>query len=370
MAEWSRLAASTITKYLKGYESEVFRNRALLALMKKKGRIETGVGGVNLQWQVEYRQTPMVQNNHEQTQTFARQDYLKTATLNWKGYSATDAIYDRELEMNKGDQALVNLIDNMGKRLLETMEQNFPDKLLTSDATNTGDITGIESFMGTNGTTTIGTSAQRSTNAADYVGYPNSTYATLVCTLGNYAGSAPTGGWPLGVVTQPAYDFWAPIIVNYESTAFGGAAPTFAQQCVQALRFGITHSKRNKSKRGDLDLILLDRDLYRQFKDKWDPIQRIQVGKNDGVTSLGFADVMNLDGVEIMSDYSIPANTGYGLNVDFMTLYSTKPTVFELKGPFYDEESQATRFFTRYFGNLQCQSPRHFVKFINQSGIT
>lgn len=367
MAEWTRVAATTIRKYLKGYESEIFRNRAVLALMKKKGRIENNVSGDGIQWQVEYRQTPMQQNNHEQTLTFARQDAYKTAYLGWKGYSATDAIYDREVLINRGNEALVKVIDQMGRRLTETMEAQFPDKIFGSDVTNTGDITGIESFFTATQTVTVADSSAtyRTANAADYVGAPNATYATLLTNLGNYAGSAPTGGWPLGVVTQPAFDFWSPIIVNYTSTAFGGAAASWAQQCVQALRFGITHSKRNKSKRGDLDLILLDRDLYRQFKDKWDPIQRITVGKNDGMASLGFSDVMNLDGVEIMSDYSIPANTGYGINADFMTLYSAHEDMFKLDGPFYDEESQAQRFMTRFFGNLVCQSPRHFCKFIN-----
>lgn len=366
MAEWTRVATTTTRKYLKGYEAEVFRNRAVLALLKKKGRIVNNVGGDGIQWQVEYRQTPMQQNNHEQTLTFARQDAYKNAYLTYRGYGATDAIYDRELELNKGPEALVNVFENLGKRLSQTLEEQFPDKLFGSDVTNTGDITGLESMFGTTGTNTIATaSGTRSANAADYVGWPTATYAGLVCTLGNYTGSLPAAGWPLGVVAQPGLDFWSPLVVNYESTAFGGAAATFAQQCVQALRFGITHSKRNKSKRGDLDLILLDRDLYRQFKDKWDPIQRINVDKNDGMVSLGFKDVMSIDGVEVMSDYSVPAPLGYGINADFMTLYSTKDTLFELKGPFYDEESQANRYMARYFGNLVCQSPRHFCKFTN-----
>lgn len=367
MAEWSRLATSTISKYVRGYTPEIFRQRALLALLKSKGRIDTGgASGTDIKWQVEYRQTPIHTNDHESAQTFARQDYLKQCSLTWKGYSVEDAISDRELKINSGKEALVRLIDNMGRRLTESMEASLPDKLLGSSASDSGQYDGLETVFGSPTQTVDVTAAGatlRSANDADLVAAPVATYAGLSTVLGSYGGSAPTAGtWPAGIVTQPAFDFFSPLMVHYESTAFGGASATWAQQCVSALRFGITHAKRNKSQKGALDLVLLDRELFRQFKEKHDPLQRIPVSSNSRMASLGFTDTMLLDGVEIMSDYSVPAGVGYGLNADFMTLHSAGE-LFELKGPYYDEESQSTRFMLRTFGNIQFDSPRHFVKF-------
>lgn len=367
MAEWSRLATSTISKYVKGYTPEIFRQRALLALLKSKGRVDTGgASGTDIKWQVEYRQTPIHTNNHESAQTFARQDYLKQCSLSWKGYSVEDAISDRELKINSGKEALVRLIDNMGRRLTESMEASLPTKLLGSSASDSEQYDGLETIFGTpTQTVTQGTAGAvaRSANAADIVAYPVvSNYAGLSTVLGAYGGSGPTAGtWPNGVVSQPAFDFFSPIMVHYDSTAFGGASNDWAQQCVSALRFGITHAKRNKSQKGALDLIMLDRELFRQFKEKHDPLQRIPVSANNRMASLGFTDTMMLDGVEIMSDYDVPSGVGYGLNADFMTLHSAGE-LLELKGPYYDEESQSTRYMLRTFGNLQLDSPRHFVK--------
>ena len=76
---------------------------------------------------------------------------------------------------------------------------------------------GFFSIFNTNGTTTITSGAQRSANAADVVGYPADTYASLTTGLGDYGGEAGDSVWPLGVC-DPEFDFFTPLVVNPLST--------------------------------------------------------------------------------------------------------------------------------------------------------
>ena len=367
MAEWARLANSTISNYLKGYEAAVFRDRAMLALMKSKGQVEMNCSGVSITGQVEYRQTPIQQNTQDEVLTFAKQDYLKQWSFVPKGYVATDAISDRELDMNKGGPALVNLVANMQKRLFESLDQQFPDKLFNDANTNTSDIDGLETMFGTpTNTVTFGTAGavSHAAAAADVIAIPNVTnYGGLSTVLGTYGGSAPTtgNGWPDGPVSQGAYDFWSPLIGNTTTTGLGASAANWAQNCEFLLGYLITHAQRNKTKKGEIDLVLLDRDLFRQLKDKIRSYQRAEVDTNLRMRALGFNSI-SVDGVEVLHDYSVPGGVGYGINADFMSLKSWKKTAFEAKGPFYDEGSQSTRFMVRFFGNLVCDSPRNFFK--------
>lgn len=367
MAEWARAQASTISKYIPGYEASVFKNRAFLALLKSKGQVTMNCSGLDVVRQIEYRQTPMQQNTLAETLTFAQQDYLKQSRFAPKGYAATDAIYDREVLMNKGREALVKVLSNMQKRLFETLDQQFPDKLFNDANVNTSDIDGLETMFGTpTATITVGTAGAANTGslvAADVVGVPNVTnYGGLSTVLGNYGGSAPASvSWPSGVVTNGAFDFYSPLIINYTSTSLGGSAATWAQQCEFAIGYGVTHAQRNKSKKGEIDLVLLDRNLFRQLKDKTRAYQRVEVDSNMRLRALGFNSI-SVDGVEVMHDYSVPAAVGYGINADYLELMSWKDQLFFADGPFYWEEDQATRFMVRFFGNLVGDSPRNFFK--------
>lgn len=367
MAEWARATASTISKYIPGYEQSVFKDRAFLALLKSKGAVTMNCSGLSVTRQIEFQQTPMSQNTLAEALTFAQNNYLKQSVFTPKGYAATDAIYDREVLMNKGREALVKVVGNMQKRLFETLDQQFPDKLFNDANVNTGDIDGLETMFGTpTQTVTYGTAGAtaRSANALDISAIPNVTnYGGLSTVLGASGGSAPaTGnGWPEGPVTNGAYDYYSPLIINYTSTSLGGSAATWAQQCEFAIGYGITHAQRVKSSKGQIDLVLLDRDLFRQLKDKLRAYQRAEVDSTMRLRALGFNSI-SVDGVEVMHDYSVPGEVGYGINADFLELMSWKDQLFFADGPFYWEEDQATRFMVRFFGNLVGDSPRNFFK--------
>lgn len=372
---WSRVVNTTIADYIRGEEVNIMRNRKVTAMLKAKGRITFNHGGDYLDWKVRYKRSPMQGYADSDTLTFSRRDRWKTAQLDWRGYAATDSMTKSERLRNKSTEAIIKVYEQIGKSLMEDMEDQFGDEFyIDGNASgNTKRIHGLESFFSTSGAST------------KYpVGLPNDTYAGLVCTLGNYGGSWSTTGttttatdWPAGT-GDAHYDFWAPLIVDYTSavatsTAAGtqgwtSSTKTWPNTCKEAIRFGVIYSHRDKSRRGQLETGLFNSDLYRQFVNTLDTEERVVVSRGDGegLLSLGFRDVINFEGLEISWEYGVPAYIGYGWNFEQVELQSMQGNLFVPEGPDFDISTQSYRFSIDFYGNMK-SNPKYQVKWKNVS---
>lgn len=364
MPSWARIVNSTTRQFLRKEEVNILRNRRLTAMMKSKGRITYSNAGEKLDWKVRFKRAPLSGYADAETLTFPRRNKRKTATLDWRGYRATDSMTRREKLQNKNTEAIIKLYENIQKELMEDVEDQFGDEFYVDGAAagNSSRLFGIESFMGTNGTVNISTGAQRSANAADKNGFPTDTYAGLSTALGNYGGSW-TGPWPSGTGSAH-YDFWSPNIVCYNSTAFSGAADTFAAQGDEAIRYGIIKSQKNKSRKGALDLIILESTLYMSLLELLDSKERFisRRGANEGSSAeLGFGDVVHFDGVMVTWEYGMADGLGYGFNIDEMELRCLDKQLFVPIGPDFDIASESYRFSIAFDGQLKC-NPRAFMK--------
>lgn len=372
MAEWTVIVNSTIHKYIKGKEQLILRNRKLTALMESKGRIEMNYSGDMVDWKVQHKLTPMRGFSAGDTLTFPVNDYLKTAQLEPRGYALTGGQLEFHRLKNKGVEAIVNIFSDETDIMLESAEEQFGEELYV-DGNASGNekrMHGIESFMGTSGA-----------GAKSPIGLPSDTYATIVTTLGNYGGTWSVTGtntnvdWPAGT-GDTHYDFWTPLVVDYTSANVSSAATgitgwqsttaTWASRCREAIRYGILHGRKNKSKDGMLDLILLHPEMYRLFEEKVEASERLNIKRGEGsaLYTLGFGDVINYDGVDISSEYGITQNRGYGFTTAKMKLCSWQSSLWEPRGPDYDIASHSYRFLLTCFGNLKF-TPRYFVKWLN-----
>ena len=88
------------------------------------------------------------------------------------------------------------------------------------------------------------------------------------------------------------------------------------------------------------------------------------VGSRTWTGSLGFTTV-EFDGVEIGTEYGVPANTGYGLAIGNVEMLNMEGQMFNSEGPFYDEISNSYRYVVSTLGNLKFKSPRSFIKWKN-----
>lgn len=363
--DWARSIATTIVNHLREEEIASFRKFKVFAALEASGNVRMNMSGRGFDWEVRYRNHTPTGNNGETPRTFARQNLWKRAELEYRGAQVTDAIFKKEMLENRSAQALVNVAGKLSSRLIESMEQYLGVEW-TKDgyaAGNELNFHGIESFMGYNGTLNVTTGAQRSANAADPFGSPSDTYAGLSTALGAYGGSQLTGVWPNGRA-DAEYDFYSPVVINTTSTYFGGS--TWAVNARKAIREGLQQARRNDTKEDQIDMVLLDRRLYIDFLNAMDSQERTVVtpGRPNGLRSMGFSDVVEFDGVEVSSDVSVPANTGYGLAIGNLELLSMEGQLLNSEGPFYDEITQQYRYVVSMLGNLKFKSPRNFFKLV------
>lgn len=360
MAEWQRIANTTIHQYIREEEENILRNRKLLAMMKDRGRITFNHSGDLMDWKVRYKRAPMRVFRETDTLTFSRINRWKTAQLDWRGYAATDSITKFEKLKNKGTEAIINVFSQMGENLMADIEEHFGDELYVDGnaAGNTGRIHGFESWFANGGAA-----------AAGYIASPSDTYGGLSTVLGNYGGSWSVNGssqvnWPDGT-GDPEYDFWSPLIVDYTDTAWKATTKTWANTCGEALRYGISKMQKNKSRKGMLDMILLERELWRLFQEFQEAKERLIIKRGDrkgGLYALGFEDVINYDGVDVTTEYGVPSAVGYGLAVEHMELRSLQGQLFVAELPDFDIASYSDRFSIDFFGNLRA-NPRYQLKF-------
>ena len=129
---------------------------------------------------------------------------------------------------------------------------------------------------------------------------------------------------------------------------------------MQAIREGIHGCKRNDTKEAQIDMVVLDRALYIQFLNQYNDKERIAITKENGLKSLGFSDVVSLDGVEVTSEYAVPPGKGYGMSIGNLELRCLENQLMVAEGPFFAEETQSYRYACSTLGNFKFRSPRNF----------
>lgn len=363
---WARTLNTTLADYLREEENAIVRNYQMLALLQAQGRITTNQSGEGIVWQVRFDDHPIEANNGETTRQYQRRNLWKTAALPYRGYQVTDGFSNKEMLANRGTPAVVNLLNGFMERLTTSLKTGMKTApYADGEATGfTDGWHGIESFFGLNGTLNSSTGAQRSSNAADYVGYPSDTYANLDTTLGAYGGDQESGAvWPDGIC-DPSFDFWSPLVVNYTCTGFNGTADTWEAQGDEAMRYGIMHSARNNMAEDQVTNVWITREMHRKFRNLIDGKEQIYVQRNSpvGLVALGFTNVINYDGVDVSFENAIPVNVGYGMNINSIELRSMWGQLFYPEGPTYDQDDQMHKAVVSTLSNLRFKSPRNYFK--------
>lgn len=378
-SDWARAAATTLADHVREEEQAWIRNYQMGALLESQGRITYNAAGRGFDWPVRYRVHELEANTGETSRNFARRNLNIVANLPYRGYQATDLIYEREMLENRGEAAVVRVFENLVGRLEESMKQGLATQWYI-DGNATGNTLlwhGLESIFATNGTVNSTSGAQRTATAADYVAYPSDTYAGISTILGNYGGENESGQyWPDGVADEE-YDFWTPLIVNYTSTSFGGTADTWAAQGDEAMRYGIIHSQRNTSLDGQMTNIFLNRTRYFEMLNLMDGKEQINITSDNELRALGFKNTFVFDGVTVSWETAVPntsphedgtrAMAGYGINFKCLELKCMYDTLFKTEGPEYDMDTQGYKAVVKTLSNLRLSSPRNFLKLISMA---
>jgi hypothetical protein len=372
-SDWARTIGTTLVTHLKEEEQTTFRKFKVFAALEANGKVAMNQGGRGFDWQVRYKNQPVTSNNGESPRVFARHNLWQRATLPYRGYTVTDQVTKREMLENRGAQALIDVAGKMASRLQESMQEHLSKEIYIdgNKAGNENRWHGLESIFGVaetggNKDTVNSTDGTRRTggNAADPFFWPSDEYAGLRTDLGYVAGSQlEAGAWP-NVPVDPEYDYYSPIVCAYNSTYFGGATATWKDQCIEAIREAVNHAKRNDTRENQIDMILLDRKLYIQMLNRLDSRERAIVSRSNGLRSYGFGDVVEIDGIEVSTEYAVPPGVGYGLSLGNMELKCMENQLMVAEGPYYNEELQSHRYAVSVLANIKMKSPRNFVKWM------
>jgi hypothetical protein len=373
--DWARTIGTTLVTHLKEEEQATFRKFKVFAALEGSGNVSMNNGGRGFDWQVRYRNQPVSANNGETPRVFSRHNLWQRAYLDYRGYTVTDQVTKREMLENRGAQALIDVAGKMASRLQESMQEHLSSEIYVNGNETGNELRfhGLESIFGVSQATSSDPyDTINVNNGSKRVGgdnedpffYPSTTYAGLSTELGAVAGSLrESGSWPY-VPADPEYDYYSPLVCNYESTYFGGATATWKDQCLEAIREAMHYAKRNDTRESQIDMILLDRKLYIDLLNRLDSRERAIVTKTNGLRAYGFGDVVEIDGVEASTEYAVPSGVGYGISIGNMELKCMEGQLMTAEGPYYNEELQSFRYCVSTLANIKMKSPRNFVKWM------
>ena len=320
---------ATITQYLREIEDNTMRSRALWGIMQQKGRITYNCGGRNFEWRIRMNELAPRVYDGSSSPIYAAVNRYQTASLNYKMLHLGEKLDKQVLDLNKGQEAIVNLMQDAlnsanGEFMRGTSVYLFNDGNATGA---TGKWDGFETFCGRHGSNTGSSGKTRD---------PSDTFAGLSTAPGTYGGSW-TGDWPDGRTDEgPAYDFWSPVLVDTSASAWGTSpTATFANYGDQQLTFAISRNTKfrpsiyggdgsNKAMGDETGIVLMTAEMRESFRNLFSGTQRTLMDQTPKEMSFGFK-VMNYDGWLLVDDFDVPADTFYGFRwsaIEYRSVYS------------------------------------------------
>jgi len=398
LIDTARGIATTTRRHLRDLEDAHLRKRMLTALVERNGGVEHNVPGNGFDWNVKDRIHDAAPNDGTQRREYAPQNQFRQANLLFGGMEVKDSIRKGELLANRGREAVIRVADTMQERLTESIMEKFAERFYDSGDDTSYKLYGFDSFTAVKtsssidqafdwGTAGVTPSQTEENNAVgDPIMVPSDSYGGLSTVLGQYGGAQTSGGWPEGTC-HPQFDFWAPLLINTNSTFFGAisSGSGWSNNAVEAIRFGLLHAGRNNVDNA-IDLILMDRSMLYELQNLLlSGNERVMVTATNGVKSFGFNNVFEVDGVECSTEYGIPLTTGnragaadvslkaaYGFsskNIKIMNRFSNLFHLDEASGE-YTKETQSYDYCVEMLCQFKFKSPRNFIKWAGWSATS
>ena len=351
-----RVAEVTIENWAMEVSDLMVQKYAFLHCLKAKGKIKFGKNGTELKWPFRFKDhsisgyADLAQRNYTRTQLH------KTASLEWRGYEANEAISHQEKLENggKGHAVIIDIFKNRSGMVREGLMRQLGNRFHKSGLSTTGvsenRFHGIESFGDVTGQT-----------ASDKLATtPNSTYAGYSTNYGSLDASASLG--------DPGYKAWSPVIVNCNRNP-GSGARAWADYADEYIRTGIIEASFGAGPEDQLDTIFLNKSAYEDLLNILDGKERINFkrGEDVGLVKAGFKQAVELDGTEILWDFGVPSSDeqssadtvhGYGYNFDKMELAMlNRKALWDTRFQ-WSSAQDADVFLFSCLGNLKFESPK------------
>lgn len=368
--EFTGVVKESAPAYIAGRADNTIRNRLLLMLLARYGRIKLNASSHKQYWDVKRGQHLITSYGDDGTIDFTRSDLYEQLFNDWRAYKGGDRLTEMNRLMLGGMTGIIDRYENTLDDMLDSLQDNFCGELIKVDGNlpaNVNRVHGLETiFSYDNGAGNV--------VAADRVCKPNDTYGGQSTAVGVHN----TTPWTSVLTTKPSaaigtdwpsgsgpsdYDWNAPKIVRWNADSWGTGSTAWEDNCERVIDQTIIWMTQTGGRKGRPTLFLLDGDLYWGYEQKVREKYRIYVPHKEA-NDLGFPDVLNQSGVAIQYDFDVPAQTGYGLNIYQMCLESLDTQLFSSRGPQYDIRSDSYLFLVGFFGNVRYNA-KHFSKILN-----
>src|SRR5512139_3918607 len=132
---FTEMVTTTLRKHYREVTDNVSSNNALLNRLKKKGKIKTVSGGYEIAIPLDYAENGTYQrfSGYDSLNTDAS-DVLSSAQYQWAQVAIHVTASGRELRMNSGAEAMINLVKARVANAMRTAANNFSIDLYSTGA--------------------------------------------------------------------------------------------------------------------------------------------------------------------------------------------------------------------------------------------
>jgi len=304
------IEARVLNNMIREFMPLYMRKRWVLNEMKKRGRITRATGGKRIEWRPTFKRRKMRASPVNPTNiSFPRQVDERQAFLNWRHGDIGESynLFDELVEA--GEHAWFRNAVSTTKRLVEDAMETLCDWFyLDGNTAGSYHWNGLESIFSTTGLV-----------SGSPVGALDGTYAQLSQVL-QYYGGTWTGNWPDGT-GDPQYCAWTPIVCDATNDEFG-TTNLWSANWKKAINYTLTFQETLAREKPDV--LLMATDWHRQVKDSLTEYFNIEL--TNGAKDVDVFKDARPSGVQIVSEYGIPAETCYGLCFSGLEIkYLSKP---------------------------------------------
>lgn len=153
---FTEMVTTTFRKHYKEVTNNVEKHNALMRRMKQKGKTKTVSGGYEIAIPLDYAENGTYQrfSGYDTLNTNAS-DVLSAASYPWAQVAIHVTASGRELRMNSGEEAMINLVKARVANAMRTAANNFSVDLYGTGAL-TNQIVGVGAQVTANGQGTVG----------------------------------------------------------------------------------------------------------------------------------------------------------------------------------------------------------------------
>lgn len=153
---FTELVSTTFRKHKREIADNMSNRNALLKYMNKRGNTRKVDGGLTIVTPLDYAENGTYQRYSDWDElNIAASDVISAAEYTWKQIALNVVASGRELRINSGDSAIINLAKAKMKNAIRTFQNNFSEDLY-SDGSLTNQINGLEAIIAETNTNTVG----------------------------------------------------------------------------------------------------------------------------------------------------------------------------------------------------------------------